>query len=193
VASFTLPRELDPAALQKALNGLLPPDVRVVAASLAAEGFHARRSAVSKLYRYVLDCGGVLLPQRRRGVGWVPQRLDEGTVREGAALFVGRRDFASLASSGSSVKTTVRTVTRSEVVFDRAGLVYEVEADGFLRKMVRSMVGGLIAVGRGAWTPGELAAALDARDRRPWPPPAPASGLTLVRVEYSASRGAVLP
>jgi tRNA pseudouridine38-40 synthase len=193
VASFALPRDLEPEALRRALNGLLPADVRVLDVARAPSGFHARRSAVSKLYRYVLDCGTVALPQRRRYAGWVPGRLDEEAVRAGAALFPGRRDFASLASSGGSAKTTVRTVTRSEATFDEWGLVYEVEADGFLRKMVRSMVGGLIAVGRRALTPDQLGAALEARDRRAWPAPAPACGLTLVRVDYATDGGAVLP
>jgi tRNA pseudouridine38-40 synthase len=193
VASFDLPRDLTAAELQRALNGLLPVDVRVLEGGRAPDGFHARRSAVSKLYRYVLDCGGVPLPQRRRAAAWVPRRLDEPAVRAAAALFPGRRDFASLASSGGSAKTTVRTVTRSEVVFDEHGLVFEVEADGFLRKMVRSMVGGLIAVGRGTLAPGELAVALEARDRRAWPPPTPPSGLTLVRVDYPPPLDAVLP
>jgi tRNA pseudouridine38-40 synthase len=193
VASFDLPREIDAADLQRALNGLLPEDVRVLEAATAPEGFHARESAVSKLYRYVLDCGGVLLPQRRRIVGWVPHLLDEAAVRAAAALFLGRHDFASLASSGGASRTTVRTVTRSEISFDERGLVYEVEADGFLRKMVRSMVGGLIAVGQGSLAPGMLAAALEARDRRAWPAPAPPSGLTLVRVDYPPPLDAVLP
>ena len=185
VASFDLPRDLEPDALRRALNGLLPADVRVLDAARAPAGFHARKSAVSKLYRYVLDCGGVPLPQRRRFAGWVPRCLDEGAVQAGAALLLGRRDFASLASSGSSAKTTVRTVTRSDVTFDERGLTYEVEANGFLRKMVRSMVGGLVAVGGGALTPDALAAALEARDRRAWPAPAAPCGLTLVRVDYS--------
>ena len=101
VASFDLSRELDPDALRRALNGLLPADVRVLDAARAPAGFHARKSAISKLYRYVLDCGGVPLPQRRRFAGWVPQRLDEGAVQAGAALLLGHRDFASLASSGA--------------------------------------------------------------------------------------------
>ena len=84
-------------------------------------------------------------------------------------------------------------MTRSEVDFDERGLVYEVEANGFLRTMVRSMVGGLVAVGRGALAPDALAAALDARDRRVWPAPAPACGLTLVRVDYPPASTAVLP
>ena len=184
VAAFSLPRDLEPDELQRALNALLPPDVRVLEAATASPGFHPRRSAVSKLYRYELDGGGVPLPQRRRAAGFTPRPLDEAAVRETAALYLGRHDFASLASSGGSVTTTVRTVTRSEAVFAGPTLVYETEADGFLRKMVRSMVGGLIAAGRGALTPAELARALEARDRRAWPAPAPACGLTLVRVVY---------
>jgi tRNA pseudouridine38-40 synthase len=187
VASFDLPRDIEVGELQRALNGLLPEDVRVLEAAPAPPGFHARKSAVSKVYRYELDCGGVPLPQRRRSAGHVPFPLDEGAVRETAALYLGRHDFASLASSGGSAKTTVRTVLRSEAAFAGTTLVYETEADGFLRKMVRSMVGGLIAAGRGALRPGDLARALEARDRRAWPAPAPARGLTLVRVSYPAS------
>jgi tRNA pseudouridine38-40 synthase len=184
VAAFALPRDLEPGALQNALNALLPPDVRILAAALAPPGFDPRRSAVSKLYRYELDCGGVQAPQRRRFAGFSPRPLDETAVRQAAALYLGRHDFASLASSGTSVKTTVRTVTRSQATFAGSTLVYETEADGFLRKMVRSMVGGLIEAGRGARSPEDLARALAARDRRAWPPPAPACGLTLVRVAY---------
>jgi len=184
VASFDLPREVPAGELQRALNGLLPSDVRVLDAAPAAPGFHPRRSAVAKLYRYELDCGGVQLPQRRRFAGFAPGPLDEGAVRAAAALYVGRHDFASLASAGGSVRTTVRTVARSEARLEGAVLVYEAEADGFLRKMVRSMVGGLIAAGRGAMRPEDLARALAARDRRAWPPPAPACGLTLVHVSY---------
>jgi tRNA pseudouridine38-40 synthase len=186
VASFDLPRLLAPAELQRALNGLLPEDVRVLEAAPAPPGFHPRMGAVSKVYRYELDCGGVQLPQRRRTAAFVPWPLDERAVREAASLYLGRRDFASLASAGGSARTTVRTVLRSEAVLESGSLAYETEADGFLRKMVRSMVGGLIAAGRGTLGVEDLARALEARDRRAWPAPAPACGLTLVRVRYPA-------
>jgi tRNA pseudouridine38-40 synthase len=184
VASFELPGSFEPGALQRALNGLLPLDVRVLDAARAPAGFHARKSARSKLYRYLLDTGPLQLPTRRRYAGHVPWPLSPAPVREAAAMFVGQHDFASLASSGGSVRTTVRTVTRSEAVFEGATLVYEVEADGFLRKMVRSLVGALVEAGRGAVTLEGLRDALAARDRRAWPKPAPACGLTLVRVDY---------
>jgi tRNA pseudouridine38-40 synthase len=197
VASFELPRDIPPDELLRALNGLLGEDVRVVDADRAPAGFHARKSARSKTYRYLLDTGGAALPQRRRTVTHTPWPLDESLVERAARIYVGRRDFASLASSGGSVKTTERTVKRSDARFvpRRDGvrgertLVYEVEADGFLRKMVRSMVGGLLAVGRGALGVDDLARALEARDRRCWPAPAPACGLTLVRVDYPPAAG----
>jgi tRNA pseudouridine38-40 synthase len=186
VASFDLPRGIPPEDLRRALNGLLPGDVRVLDSAVAPEGFHPRKSALSKVYRYELDCGGVQPPQRRRTAAFVPWPLDQAAVRAAAALYLGRRDFASLASAGGSAKTTVRTVLRSEAAFSGATLLYETEADGFLRKMVRSMVGGLIAAGRGAARVEDLARALESRDRRSWPAPAPARGLALVRVTYPA-------
>lgn len=184
VASFALTKEMPPDELQRALNALLPEDVRVLAAAPAPEGFDARKNAVSKLYRYELDTGPVQLPTRRRVAGHVPWPLDEAAVRAAAELFRGRHDFASLASAGGSVRTTVRTVLRSQAAFADATLVYEVEADGFLRRMVRSLVGGLVAAGRGALGVEDLRRALLACDRRAWPPPAAARGLTLVRIAY---------
>jgi tRNA pseudouridine38-40 synthase len=184
VASFDLPRTMEPGELLRALNGLLPVDVRVLAAARVPEGFHARKSAFGKLYRYALDTGPVQLPQRRRFAGHVPGSLDPARVAAAAALYVGRHDFASLASAGSTVRTTVRTVRRSAASWEGDTLTYEVEAEGFLRKMVRSLVGGLLAAGRGALGVEDLQRALLARDRKAWPPPAPACGLTLVRVDY---------
>jgi tRNA pseudouridine38-40 synthase len=191
VAAFELARDWEPQSLERALNGLLPADLRVLAAGQAPEGFHPRRHALAKLYRYEMDTGPVQVATRRRLAGHVPWLLDEELVREAAALYEGRHDFASLASAGGSVKTTVRHVTRSDARFVAAAgvgptLVYEVEADGFLRRMVRSLVGGLVAVGRGRLSVEELRAALEARHRSRWPPPAPACGLTLVKVDYPA-------
>ncbi len=191
VACFELPRAMDPAALLRALNGLVRRDLRVLEAAEAPAEFHARKSAVSKLYRYVLDTGETQLPSRRLYAGHVPYALDEAAVAETAALYRGRHDFASLASAGGSVRTTVRVVTRADVRWDEPArgvrtLVFETEASGFLRRMVRSMVGGLVAAGRGATTPLALGHALEARDRRAWPAPAVARGLVLVQVGYAA-------
>jgi tRNA pseudouridine38-40 synthase len=184
VVGFLLEREFAQDGLLRAVNGLLPPDVRALRAEPVSSAFHPRRDAVSKHYRYSLDTGGVQLPQRRRFAGHVPFALDAARVRTAAGAFLGRHDFASLQTAGGSVQTTIRTVSRSEARFDDAALTFDVEADGFLRQMVRSMVGGLTAVGRGAWSVADLERALERRDRRAWPAPAEARGLTLVRVRY---------
>jgi tRNA pseudouridine38-40 synthase len=185
VACFRLEREWPPADLVRALNGVLPVDARALRVAVVDEGFHARRSALSKVYRYTLDTHPLQLPTRRLYAGHSPFALDRDKVAAVAALYLGRHDFASLASAGSSVTTTERTVRRSEARWEGDTLVYEVEADGFLRKMVRSMVGGLVAAGRGTHDLAAFTEALRARDRREWPPPAPARGLVLVRVNYA--------
>jgi tRNA pseudouridine38-40 synthase len=190
--SFDLPHEMPASDLCHALNAMLPRDVRALDACVVAPDFCARRRVLSKVYRYVLDTGPFQLPTRRRIAGFSPAELDEDQVTAAAALFLGTHDFASLANSGGSVETTQRTITRSYVRFEALPLVphgrtmnYEVEGNGFLRKMVRSMVGGMIAAGRGIAPCTALRSALDACDRRAWPaPPAPACGLTLVRVDY---------
>jgi tRNA pseudouridine38-40 synthase len=197
VTTFDLPRRMDPALLTRALNGLLPDDVRVLEAARVDEAFHARRGATSKLYRYAMDTGPVQLPTRRRFAAHVAGPLDVPAMRAGAALYLGRHDFAAVRSAGASVRTTVRTVSRSEIRAETlegggAALVYEVEADGFLRKMVRSLVGGLVALGRGTVGLDGLRRALEGRDRGGWPAPAPACGLTLVRVDYAPSDERVL-
>ena len=186
VAAFQLPRAFPADDLRRALERAAAR--RTCASSRprpAPRASMPRKDAVSKHYRYLLDTGPVQLPQRRRLAGHVPWTLDPpARVRRPHRLFRGRHDFASLASSGGSVTTTVRTVTRSAATFDGTTLVYDVEADGFLRKMVRSMVGGLVEAGRGARSAEDLRRALEARDRGAWPAPADACGLTLVHVEY---------
>jgi len=184
VASFELTRRWEPPRLLRALNALLPEDVRALELSAVPSDFHARRSAISKHYRYTLDTQPVQSPLRRRYAAHAAGPLELRALRAAAAAFVGRRDFASLQSAGGSVKTTVRCVSRCDATLLDGTLSVDVEADGFLRKMVRSMVGGLLAVGHGTWSVEALHAALERRDRRGWPAPAEARGLTLLCVVY---------
>lgn len=175
----------DAAAFQRALNGCLPPDVAVVDASVAAPDFHARFSARGKHYRYALWNSPVRAPLRARRTALVPQLLDLAAMRSAAAALRGRRDFASFQASGSHVESTVRTLTRLDVEgAPGAEIRFEVAADGFLRHMVRALVGTLVEVGRGRRPADSLAQVLAARDRAAAGPTAPARGLTLVRVDY---------
>jgi tRNA pseudouridine38-40 synthase len=176
--------------LARALNGLLPGTMRARGGDGTA-GFHARRSATGKLYRYVLDTGPVQLPQRRRFAAHVPFLLDQERVREAALLYLGRHDFPPSPRRASSVKTTERTVRARKSPSKANTMTFEVEADGFLRKMVRSLVG---AHRRRPRRPRRRrpSEGTRVRDRRAWPPPRPACGLTLVRVDYPPEVAPVL-
>ena len=184
VISFRALRAWPEDELARALNSTLPRDIRAMASSSVPPDFHARRSAVSKRYRYLLDLGETQHAVRRRYAGHTGFGLDHAAIDGVAALFLGRKDFASLRNTGTDVKTTIRHVTMSEVRWEESTMVFDVEADGFLRRMVRSMVGGLIAAGRGAVTVDQLAMALAGRDRSLWPAPAGPEGLYLVSVRY---------
>lgn len=187
VISFRARRPWPANELARALNSVLPRDIRAMDSQPVPVDFHARRSAVSKHYRYLLDACPTQHAVRRRYAGHTGFNLDPGAVEAVAALFLGRKDFASLRNTGTDVKTTVRNVTRSEVHWEDSTLVFDVEADGFLRRMVRAMVGGLIAGGRGAQTVVELEAALESCDRSHWPAPASPQGLYLMSVTYGSS------
>ena len=120
-----------------------------------------------------------------RAYAWhISEPLDLPAMRESAAALVGTHDFAAFQSAGSDVVSTERTITRSELV-ERSGLLaYEVSGNGFLRHMVRAVVGTLVEVGRGRRPPGEMQALVAGRSRSDAGPTAPAHGLTLVKVEY---------
>jgi len=184
VISFRAQRKWPENELARALNSTLPRDIRAMGSSPVPGDFHARRSAISKHYRYLLDVCDTQHAVRRRYAGHTGFRLDHGVIDQVAALFLGQKDFASLRNTGTDVTTTVRQVTRSEVHWDDSTMVFDVEADGFLRRMVRAMVGGLISAGRGASTVAELVQALERGDRSQWPAPAGPEGLYLVSVRY---------
>jgi tRNA pseudouridine38-40 synthase len=184
VISFRALRPWPHNELARALNSVLPRDIRAMDSSGVPADFHARRSAKSKHYRYLMDVCPTQHAVRRRYAGHTGFKLDRGAVERAAELFLGTKDFASLRNAGTDVKTTVRTVSRSEVSWDDVTMVFDVEADGFLRRMVRAMVGGLIAAGRGASRVEQLGAALESRDRGQWPAPAGPEGLYLVAVRY---------
>lgn len=184
VISFRSPRLWEENELARALNSTLPRDIRAMASSPVADEFHARRSAVSKHYRYLLDVCETQHAVRRRYAGHTGFKLDRDAIDQAAFLFLGRKDFASLRNAGTDVKTTIRSVTRADVHWEDSTMVFDVEADGFLRRMVRAMVGGLISAGRGASTVEQLAAAIESRDRSLWPAPAGPEGLYLVSVRY---------
>jgi tRNA pseudouridine38-40 synthase len=184
VASAAVTFSHDPVVVVRALNGVLPPDIRVVTVEEAGPDFHARFSARGKTYRYQIDNRPVADPFTRAYAWHISQPLDIDAMRAAAAALIGTHDFAGFQSTGSDVATTVRTIARSEMLRRDRLTVYEVEADGFLRHMVRTIVGTLVEIGRG-WRPVEgVAAVLERKSRAAAGATAPAHGLTLVKVEY---------
>ena len=188
VASLQLESDPEAGRLRRALNGVLPRDIAVVDAARAPGTFHARRDALSKLYRYRIWNGRDRSPLRERRALCLGRPLNLAAMRRAARAFEGTHDFASFQAAGSSVKSTVRRLLRLEVAGEAgAGVALLFEGSGFLRQMVRILSGTLLAVGSGRWAPEDMSAILAARDRREAGPTAPARGLTLVAVRYSAN------
>jgi tRNA pseudouridine38-40 synthase len=172
-------------AIKRGLNATLPEDVRVLDVKEMPRGFHARYHATSKTYRYRIDPSQVQMPFQRRYAWHLPHAYDVQAMRDGAARFVGTHDFASLQGAGSDAVSTVRTLTRVDVLEHRDGtLVIEVDGEGFLRYMVRTIAGTLMDVGHGRRPAHSIDAMLEARDRSQAGRRAPAHGLFLVRVSF---------
>ena len=188
VASFTIARELSPDALLRAINAHLPPDIRALSAEEAPPGFHPRFGARRKTYRYRLWNGDVLSPFERAYAWHVPGPLDVEAMRAAARLLEGRHDFAAFQATGSAVATTEREIFQSTISnLQSAMLVYDVIGSGFLRHMVRIIVGSLVEVGRGRQPVEWIGAVIASRDRAAAGPTAPPHGLFLVGVEYAAA------
>jgi tRNA pseudouridine38-40 synthase len=184
VASFPAPETLDPGRVQRAINARLGPEVVVVEARWAANGFDARRSATGREYRYRIDTGPVPNPFTARFVWHHPGRLALGLMRAAARMLQGEHDFASLCRTPKPPMSTVRNLRRLAVSSDGDLVAVRAVGDGFLHQMVRSLVGTLVAVGEGRIEPEAMPAILEARTRAAAGPVAPPHGLTLVRVVY---------
>ena len=174
----------DPMGLRGRLAGLLDPDLRVRAVVPVDECFDARKSALSKRYRYRMHLASLASPLTWRYRTLVSTELDLGAMGEAAARFVGERDFAALQTTGSSVQTTVREVSRCALEGERPEVDLVVEGTGFLRHMVRAIAGCLIEVGRGRREPAWIEEVLAGGDRRRAAANAPAQGLCLESVTY---------
>ena len=191
VAHFSTTGRIAPPAYLKGLNSMLPAAIRIMAAEQVDASFHSRFSARGKRYAYTIFTGRVMPPTRRLYALHVPHRLDFNAMRTCLGTLVGTHDFSSFENSGSRDKSlesgrgAVRTISVASLESPDENLhVFTFVGDGFLRQMVRNMVGTLLETGRGLRTPAEFAACLAARDRRAGGATAPAHGLTLQEVLY---------
>lgn len=191
VAHFETASLLPVGTLRSAINHYLPWDIQIMRVSEAPPAFHARESALSKEYRYRVYRGDLIPPHLYPFALHVEDPLDLEAMRRAAASLVGTHDFACMQSNGSSAETTVRTIRCSEWLEDEDALVYRVVADGFLYKMVRTIVGTLIEVGRGRRSVQSVEEAMRARDRGRSGPVVSARGLHLWHVTYPGDQDVV--
>lgn len=171
--------------LPYALNALLPKDIRVIKSRLESSDFHARISARAKTYRYQIyesEFPNVFL---ERYAYWIRQPLNWDAIDECCRLFVGRLDFAAFAASGSSAKTTVRTMHAVTVHSQGPLKMIRFTANGFLYNMVRNLVGTLVDVGKGKLDLDEVRAIMKSGDRRLASATIAPHGLFLESVDYS--------
>ncbi len=167
-----------------ALNSLLPQDVAAIEAQEVPQQFHAQRDARVKTYSYTIYNRAVPSPFWRLYSLWVPQAVNINLMQQAAAFFQGQHDFASFQAAGRPVKSTVRTIYALDIEYDSPLIRIVVRGDGFLYKMVRTIVGTLLKVGSVHLAPAKIPQIIASRTRHSAGPTAPSQGLCLEKVEY---------
>ena len=188
VVSFTTVNPLPVERLPAATNRLLPASILVRRAAERPAGFHARRSARSRRYWYVLQPTRWRDPLRGRFRWQLPGPLDVSAMQAALGALLGRHDFATFCHGGAR-GATIRTVQRARIRQWRGTVIVDVQADAFLHQMMRLLVANLVRVGRAERPAGWLAELLEARNRHLAGQGAPPCGLCLMRVGYSADAG----
>lgn len=184
VVNVTIDSPIPTKNLAKAVNDRLPRDIVVSDLMEVPEGFDASTSAVSKLYRYKIFTAKKRNILQTRNCWHYPRPLDVQAMAAAAAMLVGTHDFRSFAAASDERENSVRTVTRCDVSQKDKWIYVEIEADRFLHKMVRNIVGTLLEIGRGRWKPERMRAILEAKKRTAAGPTAPGEGLCLMRINY---------
>ncbi|MFO8084320.1 MAG: tRNA pseudouridine(38-40) synthase TruA [Desulfobacterales bacterium] len=185
VANFQCDTKLSPEAFEKGLNSLLPDDIVIRSCELADMEFHARFNVKSKAYRYHILNHRRPIAVGRQYVWNIRRPLDFAAMRDAHGHFVGVHDFKAFEGSGSPRVHTVRHVTTTNISMEHDGrITFDIEANGFLRFMVRNIVGTLVYVGSGKLVPADIPDILKSRDRSRAAATAPAQGLFLVAVTY---------
>ncbi len=173
---------LEDKELIQAINGNLPKDIRITSLQKAPPDFHARKSALSKTYQYRIVQSPSISPFHLRYTLYWPSLLDIKKMKEAAALFVREGDFTPFSSN--RLLNPIRTITHSEIISKNDEIIYTVEAKGFLRYMVRSIVGTLLEVGKGKISPQTIEDLFENKIRTLSSPTAPPQGLCLIKVVY---------
>ena len=184
VAHFDTQSNIPPEKFSDALNGILPPPIKILVSKRAPEGFHARYSAKKKTYVYKMYESKYIRPLKSRYAAKVGYKLDVAAMNAAAAYFVGEHDFSCFLASDSEIKDTVRTVYSAEVFREGEYVIFKVTGNGFLYNMVRIMAGTLVKVGAGKISPEKTAEIIAGGDRNAAGMTMPPEGLALLSVEY---------
>jgi tRNA pseudouridine38-40 synthase len=185
VGSFRCSTKLPVNKIFMGMNSVLPPDIVVKELDEVADEFHALRDAKSKVYVYKI-CNQRLRPALGRSYFWhIRFPLDIGSMRKASKYLIGTHDFSCFCATGSDVKDRVRTIVDIEIKTGDEGLIeIKVESHGFLKYMVRNIIGTLVEVGRGKRKPEDMKVVIESRDRTVAGMTAPACGLFLKEVKY---------
>ncbi len=191
VAHFDTSSPVSDAALLRGLNAMLPGAIRIFSAATCPADFHARFSAIKKCYHYHIYTGSIQPPPLRLYTLHITTKLDLPSIRSGMRYLVGEHDFASFENSGTRDKSittgrgAVRTIYAANLLTtEKEQLIFEFIGDGFLKNMVRNIVGSLLDVGRKKTSPEDFAAILQQKKRSAAGATAPAHGLFLKKVYY---------
>lgn len=173
----------------RGVNAHLPPSVRVIWAHQVNDDFHARFSAFSRSYQYLLYCDPVAPALMATKAGWFHLPLNFRAMHEAASYLVGRHDFSAFRASECQAKTPIRHLTKADVRMVGRYFLFEFSANAFLQHQVRNMVGALVYVGKGAYAPSHIKTLLQNKDRTLSPPTFSPSGLYLTDVGYEKKWG----
>ena len=183
-AHFVTESKMKPIEFLFALNSFLPLDITIKEVRKVSMDFNARGSAKRKLYRYTILNRNYPSALNYRRAWFIPHDLDLAAMRRAAKYFVGKHDFTSFRAGNCNAKTPIRILNRVEIFKEEGFLQLEFEGKGFLKHMVRNLVGTLVHVGRKHIPARQVKTILQARNRRIAGPTAPAQGLCLIKVSY---------
>lgn len=183
-AAFTTSRDLPLRAFVEGANRFLPPDVAIQSARIVQDGFKPITMAHAKQYRYTVINSPVRSPLDRLYSWQVREPLNIAAMEDAAGRFVGSHDFAAFRASNCVARTTVRRIDAVQITCLGSRIIFDVTGGGFLKNMVRVMVGTLVDVGRGRFTPEDIERLLLQGDRKEAGSTAPACGLCLIQVSY---------
>ncbi len=187
VAHFLTTSDKSLEVIFKGVNSLIPKDIVVWKIEEVDLKFHAQKHSIKKTYCYYIYNYPVRNPLNRLYAWWVREKLNLEAMKACLPFIIGEKDFASFRKSGTDLKSTVRTIYDAKfkrVPGRKHTICFEITGRGFMRYMVRNLVGALVEVGKGNLTPEDFKRILEARDRSLAPPPAPPQGLFLKEIVY---------